>query len=105
MDFWSNSYDYEEKKFKSTLVVIHVKFNTTNKDTIDRCHGHMIHTFKSLSYVLMCTILEGCCNLDANVRGTLSIAKVLIGEPQEKLLASLKAPKYEFIAMVETIFR
>lgn len=99
------------REFRPDLVIVSSGFDAAHGDTIGQCHvtpscyGHMTHMLKSLSRGNLCVILEGGYNLDAISVSTLSVAKILVGEPPDELPEPDKDPKPEVLEMVDRVIR
>lgn len=78
-------------EFDPDLVIIAAGFDAAEGDMLGGCHvtpagyGHMTHMLMSLAKGRLAVCLEGGYNLDSIARSSRAVARVLMGEPPDRL--------------------
>lgn len=96
-------------EFDPDLVIVSSGFDAADGDIIGGCHvtpagyGYMTHQLKALAKGKLAVVLEGGYNLDSISKSALAVAKVLVGEPPEKIVPL--DPHLETLEVVDEVVK
>lgn len=96
-------------EFDPDLVIVSSGFDAADGDIIGGCHvtpagyGYMTHQLKALAKGKLAVVLEGGYNLDSISKSALAVAKVLVGEPPEKIVPL--DPHLETLEVVDEVIK